>query len=69
MKQSNVLAFIGGAIARAAVALLLAPKKGGDLRHDIKAYVEKEVKRGKKQIKEAIDEVLPAQQASANIEK
>ena len=61
MKQSNVLAFIGGAIAGAAVALLFAPKKGGDLRNDIKDYVEKEMRKGKRQIQEAIEESLPVQ--------
>lgn len=61
MKQSNVLAFIGGAIAGAAVALLFAPKKGDDLRNDIKDYVEKEIRKGKRQIQEAIEESLPVQ--------
>ncbi len=68
MKQSNVLAFIGGAVAGAAVALLLAPKKGSALRQDIKSYVEKEVKKGKREIREAIDEAMPAR-TPAKVEK
>ncbi len=51
MKTSNVMAFIGGAIAGAAVALLLAPDKGEVTRRRIKEFVEDEVEKVKKNCK------------------
>lgn len=47
MKNSGILAFIGGAVAGAAVALLLAPKSGEQTRRMIKDFVDQEVDRVK----------------------
>lgn len=43
MKTAGILAFIGGAVAGATVALLLAPRSGEQTRKMIKDFVEKEV--------------------------
>lgn len=42
MKQNTLLAFIGGAIAGAVIALLFAPEKGENTRRKIKNLAEKE---------------------------
>lgn len=47
MKQSSIFAFLGGAVAGAAVALLLAPKSGAETRGMIKEYVDNEMKKCK----------------------
>lgn len=47
MKNAGVLAFIGGAVAGAAVALLLAPKSGEQTRKMIKEFVDQEINRAK----------------------
>lgn len=47
MKQSSFFAFLGGAVAGAAVALLLAPKSGSETRGMIKEFVDNEMKRCK----------------------
>ena len=48
--KNQVWAFFGGAIVGAAIALLLAPKSGEELRKDIGDYLDKEAGRGKKLI-------------------
>ena len=50
MKPSTLLAFIGGALAGAAVALLFAPDKGENIRKKIKAKAEEEYKYAKEKL-------------------
>lgn len=45
MRNSGILAFLGGAVAGAAVALLLAPRRGDETRHMIKEYVDHKMRR------------------------
>lgn len=51
MKQNTLLAFIGGALVGAAIALLYAPDKGSDTRKKIKNMAEKEFESIKNKIK------------------
>ena len=44
--KSGILAFLGGVVAGAAIALLLAPDKGEDTRRKIKVFIDKGVHRG-----------------------
>lgn len=62
MKGSNLLAFLGGAIAGAAVALLLAPQSGKETREQIKDFVDDSMddvkdftERAVNQVKKAVD--------------
>ncbi|MDE6328741.1 MAG: YtxH domain-containing protein [Duncaniella sp.] len=59
MKALNiVLAVLGGAVAGAAVGLLLAPEKGEDTRKNIMKYLEsKGVKLHKTKLEELADEI------------
>ncbi|MCI9285866.1 MAG: YtxH domain-containing protein [Muribaculaceae bacterium] len=59
MKALNiVLAVIGGAVAGAAVGLLLAPEKGEDTRKQIIKYLEsKGVKLHRSKLEELADEI------------
>ena len=50
MKPSTLLAFIGGALAGAAIALLYAPDKGENVRKKIKAKAEEEYHSAKEKI-------------------
>lgn len=64
--KNQFLAFLGGAIAGAAVALLLAPKSGEELREDIKDYVDLEIKKGKKLIDKGRQKVAEASRRMAD---
>lgn len=43
MKNSGLLAFIGGAVAGAAAALLLAPKSGEQTRKEMKDIIDEHI--------------------------
>lgn len=47
MRSSNILTFIGGVVAGAAVAILLAPKNGEQTRKDIKDAIDEHIKMAK----------------------
>ncbi len=51
MKRSTIFAFIGGSIAGATVALLTTPKKGEDMRKEIKNFADKKTSELKKNMK------------------
>ena len=51
MKICHVVAFAGGVLAGGVIALMLAPKKGAELRKDIKDKVQEL----KKRVDETID--------------
>lgn len=51
MKQSTLLAFIGGALAGAAAALLLAPDSGANTRKKIKEKAAEEYEALKERIR------------------
>ncbi len=51
MKQSTLLAFIGGALAGAAAALLLAPDSGANTRRKIKEKAIEEYQAMKERIR------------------
>ncbi len=55
MKSSHLFAFLGGAAVGAAVALLMAPKSGEELRRDIKDMIDGEVDKGRREIKRYAD--------------
>jgi len=59
--QAVVLAFLGGAIAGAAVGMLLAPKSGEETRRVLKGYAkrtEEEVLEMAKEARDALDQTI-----------
>lgn len=50
MKPNTLLAFIAGAFAGAAIALLYAPDKGENIRKKIKAKAEEEYRTAKEKL-------------------
>ncbi len=44
--KAGILAFLGGAVAGAAIALLLAPDSGDETRRKIKVFIDKGVQKG-----------------------
>ncbi len=51
MKPNTLLAFIGGALAGAAIALLYAPDKGENIRKKIKEKAQEEYSAAKEKLK------------------
>ncbi len=45
MKNSEFLAFVGGAIAGAAIALLFAPARGEDTRRRLRGFIDEQKER------------------------
>jgi gas vesicle protein len=59
--QAVALAFLGGAVAGVAAAILLAPKSGEETRRDLKRYArraEEEVLEKAKEARDALDETI-----------
>lgn len=54
MKSNTLLAFIGGALAGAAIALLYAPDKGENTRKKMKEKVEEEYNNAKSKLKKEV---------------
>ena len=44
--KTGILAFLGGAVAGAAIALLVAPDNGEETRRKIKVFIDKGVHKG-----------------------